>query len=369
MKYTLFDKCFITLDENNIVHDIFNGKLDKHYKRIGSGKKTFICGQTMVYTDIIIYDSIEILKKANNLYDYSIENCGLYTEYHYNGKLKMEYFHNNGIKEGLYKEYNYNGLLIKECNYVNGNLNGIYKTYFTDGKLQIETTYKNNKIHGEYIENYNNSNRIYIKCNFYEGIREGDFIEEQQNNIIKSIYEKNLIVELISINKNTNIINEKRYKHVNYNENNLICCETYYESGNIKEKYFMNLHNRHDKYCKYYESGQKQIECMYNNGHNIDDYYQYYESGRICQYSKYEFNKIIENISYYDRDVNNIKSKQIDKKYEHYKDDGILDRFNYDNVPNISIKYLIESHYYEKNKETHKEILREFALKLLKSLE
>ena len=276
MKYTLFDKCFITLDENNIVHDIFNEKLDKHYKRIGSGRSTFICGQTMVYTDIIIYDSIEILKKANNLYDYSIENCGLYTEYHYNGKLKMEYFQNNGIKEGLYKEYNYNGLLIKECDYVNGILNGIYKIYFTDGKLKIETTYKNNKIHGLYND-YSDTN-IYRRYYYNEGNKEGEFIEEGTNYIKKGIYETNRIVELVSINKNTNIINEKRYKHVNYNENNLICCETYYESGNIKEKYFMNLHNRHDKYCKYYESGQKEIECTYHYGTYTDSYYKYYES-------------------------------------------------------------------------------------------
>ena len=65
MKYTLFDKCFITIDESQIIHDIFNEKLDKHYKRIGSGRNTFICGQKIPYSDINIYDSIEILKKAN----------------------------------------------------------------------------------------------------------------------------------------------------------------------------------------------------------------------------------------------------------------------------------------------------------------
>ena len=35
--------------------------------------------------------------------------CGVYREYHKNGKLKSEVFMNNGKKEGPYKSYKYNG--------------------------------------------------------------------------------------------------------------------------------------------------------------------------------------------------------------------------------------------------------------------
>jgi len=366
MKYTLFDKCFITIDKNDIIQDIFNEKLDKHYKRIGSGKSTFICGQKLPNTDMYIYASIEILKKANKLHDYSIEQCGLHTEYHHDGKIKIEYFHNNGIKEGMYKEYLNLGKLSKECYYVNDILNGIFRIYDINGNIKIETTYKNNMIHGKYTEYYNNSTII---CHYNEGKKDGEFIREDTKTIEKGIYENNIIVELISTNKNTNIILEKRYKHLDYNENNLICIEIYYQSGNIKEKYYTKLEKKHDKYIKYYESGQIKLECMYTLDALTDKYYEYYESGRLCKYAEFISNIEKNSIQYYDFDKNNIRSKRNNKKYEYYNNDGVLYIFDYNDTPNIYIKYSIESRYNNNNKESYKEILKEFALNLLQSLE
>ena len=356
---------------SQIIHDIFNEKLDKHYKRIGSGRNTFICGQKIPYSNINIYDSTEILKKANDLYDYTLENCGMHIEYNVNGKIKIEYFHNNGVKEGIYKEYDFYGNLIREHNYVNNKLNGITRHYKPTGELTIEVTYKEDKIHGIYNEYNINSGYIFRRYNYNEGEKEGEYIEEKTDYIINGIYENNTIVEMICTNKTTGIIIEKRYKHINYNENNLICGETHYESGKIKEIYYMHLNCNHDKYIKYYESGQKHIECTYYNNTYRNDYIVYHESGRLQKYTKFDSNigALIESISYYDHDVNNISEKKSGKTYQFFKDDGILHKFEYSDSPNIVIKYSIESHYYEQNKQTHKEILRNFALDLLKSLE
>lgn len=49
--------------------------------------------------------------------------------------LKMEYFQNNGIKEGSYKKYYRNGKLMEECNYIDGKIRGIHKLYGRDGGL------------------------------------------------------------------------------------------------------------------------------------------------------------------------------------------------------------------------------------------
>ena len=218
---------------------------------------------------------------------------------------------------------------------------------------------------------YNGGAFILRRYLFNEGKREGEFIEERKDYICKGIFENDRIVELINTNKNSNIIVEKKYKHPNYNENNLLCVETYYESGKIKEIYSTTIMNKHNKYIKYYESGQKETECVYINGTYTGEYYNYYASGRICQYTNYGTNKgiEIESIRYYDRDINNIYNKRNGKKFVNYGTDGLLNRFEYSESPNIVIKYSIESHYYEKNKEEHKKLLKEFALDLLKSLE
>ena len=98
-KYILFDKCIIEVDEEKIVKNINNIANTKTYKRLGSGTQTFIIGK--IIPQILYgyyYDSIDILLKANNLYDYSKDTCGIFTSYYISGDLKEEYFQINKIK-------------------------------------------------------------------------------------------------------------------------------------------------------------------------------------------------------------------------------------------------------------------------------
>lgn len=379
-KYMLFDKCIITIDNEEIVQDIYNEYRKKHYPRIGSGKCTFICGKKIPdhagYN--IKYDSLEILNKVLNKYDYSQETCGMHTEYHSNGKIKIEFFQNNGIKEGVYREYNCYGILTKEYNYINDKLNGFYKEFSHDGNITIDMNYRENIPHG-LCKKYNYSNHCVIKFEqsyYFDGKNHGEFIMVCDKKITKGIYDNNVLIESMTNDKITGNILEKKIKHPNYDENKLHCVETYYESGKLKEKYYEHLGYKHDLYTSYYESGQKRTEQTYHYNQLIDKCITYYESGRINSHGIYKFEKsgkhtlLSELIQYSDNDnENNIKYKQTGKQFENYNSDKILQKFEYNDSPNISIKYSIESRYYEINKEKHKEILREFALNLLKSLD
>ena len=147
MKYILYDKCIVTIDENKIIKEITNLTETKTYKRVGNTQNTYICGQQIPPSfSGYYYDTPEILKKANGYYDYSKDTCGVYTTYYCNGILKEEYFHINNIKNGIYKTYHANGSIEIECEYLNNILNGNWKKYDNQKNLVRERFYKNGKI-------------------------------------------------------------------------------------------------------------------------------------------------------------------------------------------------------------------------------
>ena len=74
-----------------------------------------------------------------------MEQSKIIKKYHLNGKLKEEYFENNGKKEGLYKSYWSNGQLYNEVNYIGGKMNGIYNTYYHNGEKRISSICVNDK--------------------------------------------------------------------------------------------------------------------------------------------------------------------------------------------------------------------------------
>jgi len=205
MKYALFDKCIITIDDNNIITNIFNDDINKSYERIGNNINKFICGKEFPkHYNCHFYESIEILKKANKMYNYKTETCGLHTEYYYNGKKKIEYFHNNNIKEGKYIEYTNTGKLSLECYYVNNKLHGLYRQYDSNGNIHIETTYNDGKINGLYTEiwNQNQINRF----TYVNDIKHGEYFYDYHDHIVKGLYENGKIISRQSIEKRTNII-------------------------------------------------------------------------------------------------------------------------------------------------------------------
>lgn len=316
MKYILFDKAIITLDEDNIVREITNITNTKNYKRIGNKQRTYICGQPIPSSfNGYYYDTIEILKKANNLYDYSkdADTCGVYTSYYYNGMLKEEYFHINSIKNGIYKSYYENGILEIECEYIDNKLNGFYKKYDDKNNLLIECSYKDDKLHGifkkyqqncyndttlipRYCEKYISSDKIiYSETPYIDGIINGDYICKFNNYICTSMIQNGIIVniQLKNINTNRIIYKSNQIEHENniYKYKN----ESFYDSGELYElSYKINF---------------EKFDGEYTN---------YYKNGNICEFKKYENNKIIHIKSYYENE--NIKETKDKQKFEDIKD-------------------------------------------------
>lgn len=382
-KYMKFDKCLIELDDDLIILNI--KKNNKNYMRIGSGKTTFIVGkkipQSALENNYTIYQSLEIYQKINNLYDYSQETSGVYTSYFSDGKLHIEYFHNNQIKEGTYKEYSRNGYLIKEYNYISGKMNGNCKEFdiFT-GELIKDMNYKENNLHGVCkIFKSILSSVIYEEYNYIDNIKHGYFIIEYKNNIIKKgMYNNGKIIESEMKNKNTNIILEKICKHPDYEINELLYVKTYYESGNLKEEFYIKYNNdyiyntnyihKNGIYIEYYESGKIMKKSNYYNNKNIDETITYYESGRVNKNIKYgENNKELEKTIYYDTDLSLIEIKQTEKETLKYNENNILNEYMYRD-DNLCILYSVKT-YKKTSIESEKELIKKFAQKLLESID
>jgi len=346
MKYALFDKCIITIDDNNIITNIFNDDINKSYERIGNNINKFICGKEFPKNyNYHFYESIEILKKANKMYNYKTETCGLHTEYYYNGNKKIEYFHNNNIKEGKYIEYTNTGKLSLECYYVNNKLHGLYRQY--DSQNQINRfTYVNDIKHGEYFYDYH-------------------------DHIVKGLYENGKIISRQSIEKRTNIITEKIYKDENYDSNNLLCNETYYKNGQLKEKYYVDSsNNKHGKYIMYFHDGQIQCISYYDNGCNVNETTIYYENGKIYKYIKYDNEvKYKKNLSLENYNngalkikiTHNLDAKNIEVT-ENYDIYGNLLNYECKNTHGIIFTFTLNNKNY---KSEYKNILELFAKKIL----
>jgi len=93
--------------------------------------------------------------------------CGIIRTYHFNGKLKEEYFQNNGLKEGIYKSFHQNGEPFKEIEYFNGVRHGKTKLY-RQNKLYYEVDNVNGKLHGKYIQ-YDANGKVVLITNYVDG--------------------------------------------------------------------------------------------------------------------------------------------------------------------------------------------------------
>lgn len=371
VKYCKFDKCIITIDEDDIIYNITNLDETKQYKRIGSGKNTYICGQKLPkYFSDVKFDSIDILKKVYRLFDKTIDknSCGLYRDYYYNGKIKYEYFHNKGIKEGLYKEYFLSGNICIECFYVNDKLNGSYKKYFDkENSLQIECTYNDNIIDGIYKEYHTGHiNLVYTEINYVAGKKNGKFITIYKTSIITGTYLDNFVIEQIEKNNN-DIIILKKYPDENNIE--LFVIETYYNSCKIKEKYTVNKKDLFlGNYISFYESGNIYTKKYFKTENKSNNYIIYYETGQIKEEMKYDdITNISTTISYYEngniKGINKTLTPHTFYHSEYYDIDGIITSYaDYEYGQKIEYKF-------SKNKNMlNKEKIKEFAQKLFDSI-
>ena len=373
-KYGIFDKCIIAVD-NDIIVNITNFTETKTYKRIGSGRNTYICGQKLPpYFNNIIYDSIEILKKANQLYDYSNETSGMYTSYFTNGNICVEYYQINNKKNGVYKQYYPNGKLQEERNYVDDVLHGQFIIYDDKGNKTSEYMYNNGKIHGIFKKW---SDGKYHPCTTYEeymydnNIKNGPYkLIFSNGNVTVGSYIENNINEFTTITPNNIIIEKRSYDSVQ----NLYMHEKYYDSSKINEKYMIDgINRKFGEYIGYYENGNIQKICNYNNN-IIKKSISYYANGNIESEIIYDdTGNQMNKISYYES--GNIKEKYSKINNigitENYNEDGLLINYSHtqEKHKQFNLEFKSINWYRTENKDLFLEALIQFSEKLQKSIE
>ena len=73
---------------------------------------------------------------------------GLRREYYDSGKIKAEYYYENGLRNGPATLYYENGFLREEAFYRNGSLHGVNRKYYTNGLIAERATYNNGVVIG-----------------------------------------------------------------------------------------------------------------------------------------------------------------------------------------------------------------------------
>ena len=105
-----------------------------------------------------------------------------------NGRIKAEGSYNNNIKVGKWKYYFDNGSLEQEGAYdKNGTYTGIWQWYYKNGKLRVKEEYFEGEREGEYIE-YNEHNDIMLQGEYVNSLREGDWVITVNGYIEKGTY-------------------------------------------------------------------------------------------------------------------------------------------------------------------------------------
>ena len=93
-----------------------------------------------------------------------------------NGRVKAEGSYKNDIKIGKWKYYYDNGTLEQEGAYDKiGSYTGIWNWYYKNGKLRVKEEYFEGEREGAYIE-YNDHNDVMLEGEYVNNLREGDWI-------------------------------------------------------------------------------------------------------------------------------------------------------------------------------------------------
>lgn len=192
----------------------------------------------------ILFDVEDVIKTADNI--------GL--TWYDNGKLKEEFYIQDGKRNGQYRYWNENGHLYNVSNYKNGNLDGVYKRFDESGDLVYEAFYKDGNLHGEQKEFLNR-----------KLVRLRNYVNGKLNGKDKCWYESGQLC-LEQTWKDDELFGE---------------CKEWWSNGNLRKHCFFNGYRqrnfyRYDgtggenikigKYQTWHENGIPNIEANYIDG-------------------------------------------------------------------------------------------------------
>ena len=174
--------------------------------------------------------------------------------------------------------------------------NGVYTEYYENGKLRTKQNYTNGKEQGEYI-NYSEEETIIEKAFYIDGKLEGEYISYCRaipNKVYnKSTFKNGKVIE----NLTCECMNDNCWKSVYeyINDTTLISC--FYPNGTLQSK---------SKYIPYKTAMQGEYD---HDGNQVGEYESYFESGNLKEKGSYKDGEKIGEWVYYNED-GSIKEKK-----------------------------------------------------------
>jgi antitoxin component YwqK of YwqJK toxin-antitoxin module len=317
VRYIYYHNYIIVIDGNTI-NDIIDPHTYKSRDRLKLKDILFLKNKSLPDKikndyDIHRYDSIDALKKANNIHKEKINynGTGEYKSYYRNGNLKEEYFCANHKKEGIYRKYFPDNTIQIECYYVNDLLHGSYKEYkeyrnqnkSDEDRLIKICQYDMNKLSGKCINYLSVDKKYYEEYTYVDNVKNGEYKILNYDGFTSGVYENGYIIENLKLDKYNNIISKENKiddDHVlvtNYKNNKILevyekniktnrkngICKTYYEYGNYGIKIESNHKDGYTYgiYKEYYVDGTIRKKCEYQNYRLVNDYFEYHPNGNI----------------------------------------------------------------------------------------
>ena len=189
---------------------------------------------------------------------------GVYKSYYEDGTILLESMYINGVQEGFEKCYYNNGKIKEENNFKNGERNGVCKTYSKDGQLLLEITYRAGLRNGQYIEYYEENEKIKTK---------GEYKSTSVFNVRNSKIRKDYYL-------NGKLKRERTYEDTDEGEN--FFEKNYHEKSGKLTSEGKYINNQKDGIFKiYYENENIYGEYGYKNGYDDGKFKEYYENGNL----------------------------------------------------------------------------------------
>ena len=236
-----------------VVNYFPNGEIQKRFNM----KNDKLNGENIEY-----YEN-GIIKKLQNYKDNKLD--GLYQEYDSKGVLEKVCNYKDDKLEGNYKEY-YNGRLFSDRNYQNDMLNGEAKEYLlnTDGTSSYsEGHYVNDEKQGLWTE-YDKEGILHSTQYYVDGREDGTYKQYTKEGILEYTEEWEYGEQLNAIDyyPNGEILGVEQWE--NGVKNGI--AESFYETGELKEKCNFKDNELDGPYFSYDKAGNVIEHEIYSNG-------------------------------------------------------------------------------------------------------
>ena len=239
-----------------------NGPVVNYFPN-GEIQKRFNMKDDKLNGENIEYYENGIIKKLQNYKDNKLD--GLYQEYDSKGVLEKVCNYKDDKLEGNYKEY-YNGRLFSDRNYQNDMLNGEAKEYLlnTDGTSSYsEGHYVNDEKQGLWTE-YDKEGILHSTQYYVDGREDGTYKQYTKEGILEYTEEWEYGEQLNAIDyyPNGEILGVEQWE--NGVKNGI--AESFYETGELKEKCNFKDNELDGPYFSYDKAGNVIEHEIYSNG-------------------------------------------------------------------------------------------------------